>query len=61
MKASLAVASQILSLGIALAQCGPALAQQYPVKPVTVIIPYTAGGSTEADTRPTLPARNEAG
>ena len=52
MKIFIAAASQLLSLGIALAQCGAALAQQYPTKPVTVIIPYTAGGSTEADTRP---------
>ena len=39
---------------------GTALAQQYPVKPVTVIIPYTAGGSTEADTRPYTQRLSEA-
>ena len=50
-------ALQILSGGavtIALSSVnsGGAFAQEYPTKPVTVIIPYTAGGSTEADTRP---------
>ena len=60
MKTSIATASKILSLGLALAPCGPALAQQYPVKPVTVIIPYTAGGSTEADTRPYTQKLSEA-
>ncbi len=60
MKMSFVVASRFLSLGIALAQCGLAFAQQYPVKPVTVIIPYTAGGSTEADTRPYTQKLSEA-
>jgi tripartite-type tricarboxylate transporter receptor subunit TctC len=45
---------------MALAPGGHAIAQQYPVKPVTVIIPYAAGGSTEADTRPYTQKLSEA-
>jgi tripartite-type tricarboxylate transporter receptor subunit TctC len=54
MKTPLAAAGKALPLAslMVLMHAGTALAQQYPVKPVTVIIPYTAGGSTEADTRP---------
>jgi len=51
---------QMLSLAMALVPGGHALAQQYPVKPVTVIIPYAAGGSTEADTRPYTQKLSEA-
>ena len=47
---ALSAAASALSLGLSFAP--QAHAQDYPVKPVTVIIPYTAGGSTEADTRP---------
>lgn len=43
-------AASALSLGLSLVS--HAQAQEYPTRPVTVIIPYTAGGSTEADTRP---------
>ena len=52
MKAFFSARLQMLSLTMALVPGASALAQQYPVKPVTVIIPYAAGGSTEADTRP---------
>ncbi len=54
MKLTLATAGKAVPLAtlVTLMLSGTALAQQYPVKPVTVIIPYTAGGSTEADTRP---------
>ncbi len=49
MKILLSAASATLSLGLSISHVH---AQEYPTKPVTVIIPYTAGGSTEADTRP---------
>src|SRR5690242_5589722 len=29
----------------------PATAQDYPTRPITIIVPYTAGGSTEIMTR----------
>ncbi|HWI15412.1 MAG TPA: tripartite tricarboxylate transporter substrate-binding protein, partial [Burkholderiales bacterium] len=32
---------------IALAMCGGALAQTYPVKPVRMIVPFPAGGATD--------------
>lgn len=43
-RAALAVAALI-------AACGAALAQTYPVRPVKVIVPFPAGGGTDALTR----------
>jgi tripartite-type tricarboxylate transporter receptor subunit TctC len=35
----------------ALALAGPALAQDYPRRPVTIIVPFTAGGATDLSAR----------
>ncbi len=40
------IAGTIATLGLA-ATVGQATAQDYPTKPVTLIIPYGAGGSTD--------------
>lgn len=43
-----------IALGGALAASG-ALAQQYPVKPITVIVPFAAGGGVDATARLIMP------
>jgi tripartite-type tricarboxylate transporter receptor subunit TctC len=42
---------RLVALGAALAVCGAANAQQYPTKPVKIIIPFPAGGVTDITTR----------
>ncbi|MFN3891054.1 MAG: tripartite tricarboxylate transporter substrate-binding protein [Beijerinckiaceae bacterium] len=37
----------IASAGIAVLFAGPALAQNYPAKPITMIVPFAAGGPTD--------------
>src|ERR1700731_2222361 len=37
--------------GILLTLCGPATAQSYPAKPLTMIIPFAAGGPTDVGGR----------
>ncbi len=43
--------SMILALGVALAAASGAAAQDFPTKPITLVIPYAAGGSTETMAR----------
>src|SRR5829696_6409846 len=38
-------------LGLVLAGASGAAAQDYPVRPVTIVVPYTPGGSTEIMSR----------
>lgn len=38
------ISATLLALGLA---AGPALAQDFPTKPVTLIVPYSGGGSTD--------------
>src|ERR1043165_2031595 len=40
-----------LALIIAAVFAGPALAQEYPTKPITLIVPWPAGGSTDISMR----------
>ncbi|WP_375460187.1 tripartite tricarboxylate transporter substrate-binding protein [uncultured Enterovirga sp.] len=42
---------ELLACGLALGVAGPAPAQDYPARPITVIVPYTAGGPTDVVTR----------
>ena len=44
---SLAVGAAILPAFAAYGPVGPAVAADYPSKPITLVIPYRAGGSTE--------------
>lgn len=39
------------ALGLAAALAGPASAQDYPARPVTIVVPWTAGGPTDVVTR----------
>ncbi|WP_371348821.1 Bug family tripartite tricarboxylate transporter substrate binding protein [Ancylobacter sp. IITR112] len=40
-------AAALAALGVALAPAGPAAAQDFPNRPVTLVIPFSAGGSTD--------------
>lgn len=41
----------IAALAFATAVCGPAFAQDYPARPITVVVAYPAGGDTDAMAR----------
>lgn len=45
---------QILAMGAMLAATGGALAQEYPTRPITFIVPFGAGGGTDVITRALL-------
>jgi tripartite-type tricarboxylate transporter receptor subunit TctC len=50
---------RILALAAALAVAGPAVAQQYPAKPVKVIVPFGAGGPTDVVARMVMQSLSE--
>ncbi|GAP37151.1 Bug family tripartite tricarboxylate transporter substrate binding protein [Piscinibacter sakaiensis] len=54
-RAALAVAAAALAAGLA----SPALADGYPNKPIRIIVPYAAGGSTDQLARAIQPAMSE--
>jgi len=41
----------MLIIGLVMALAVPALASDYPAKPITLVIPYPAGGSTDVTGR----------
>jgi hypothetical protein len=41
----------ILAMVALLAFCGPAAAQNYPSHPITIIVPFSAGGPSDAMSR----------
>ena len=45
----------IAILGLALCCAGPALAQDFPAKPVRIVVPYSAGGPVDALLRAMAP------
>jgi tripartite-type tricarboxylate transporter receptor subunit TctC len=51
--------STLISIAAAAALTAPALAQNYPVKPVRVIIPFAAGGGLDIALRPLLQKMSE--
>ncbi len=50
-----AVCSIVVGVGLA-AAIGPAAAQAWPAKPVTIVVPFPAGGGTDAFARPLFAA-----
>ena len=40
-------ATALLACGLALLTAGPAQAQDYPAKPITLVVGYPPGGSTD--------------
>jgi len=50
----------IAAAGMAVAICGPALAQWVPDRPINIIVPWSAGGSTDQVTRVVAPILEEA-
>jgi tripartite-type tricarboxylate transporter receptor subunit TctC len=51
MQAVIRAFAAVLALVLAPALAGPAAAQQYPSKPVKIIVPFAAGGVTDTATR----------
>jgi tripartite-type tricarboxylate transporter receptor subunit TctC len=53
------IAVSMLAAGAALLQATPAMAQDYPTHPVTVVVPFAAGGPTDTVTRLVAQAMSE--